>query len=325
MTRCPNPKSAILCRAITQMTDSRRWRSIHLAILLMAIGLSTSLSRAAEQCSMPDRRPVTTGSASTSLTPSDGESLILRSQEFVSNARSFELVQTQVTKTTPLATGQPASSSVSQTNTSILRVVNGDPMVVEMTTRDASGRTLRVIRRGDRVVMKLGSDPWQVASGPYAQLKEHLANPYACPLPRAGSDSPKWQVVGARQEQGEECDLVETVGDSAVRYVTEQVNGGMAAASTDPATRPTIKVKSYQSRHWIGRPNAKRLRVEQTGQMQMTRRQPAGPLIQVNVDTTSTALYQRYGEAKVQIPLEAERLLVIPPGRHDSVALPSVQ
>jgi hypothetical protein len=160
--------------------------------------------------------------------------------------------------------------------------------------------------------MKLGDQPWQVPSGAYAQLKDQLATPYACPLPGRGNDSPQWRFASPAQEQGEACDVIETVGDSAIGYVTGVMNKTMASAASDPATRPSIQVRSYVSRHWIAQADARRLRVEQTGRIQMTMRQPTGQTVDIDLETTGTTLYRRYGEVTIDVPAEAAQLLAAP-------------
>jgi hypothetical protein len=235
------------------------------------------------------------------------EELVLKSHQFVADASSVEIIQTEVDTMKPIVNGKPANDGMITTNTSVIRVLNGEPMTVELTTREPSGRELRVLRRGDHVVMKLGPEPWKVPSGEYAKLKEQMAQPFACPLPHGGSNSPRWKVSSAGVEQGEECDIVETVGDSVLDYVRGRINAGFAEMFPDPATRPTISVQSYKSRHWIQRTLGKRLRVEQSGHMRMSMRQPGG-VVEMAMETATTAVYQNYGKVDIKIPTEALRL-----------------
>ena len=240
----------------------------------------------------------------------DAGALLLQSHAFVSGVASFEMEQTKVEKMTPYVGGKAIAPARERTESLTMRVVNGDPMLVELVTKDVSGLPLRVIRRGDGVVMKLGDQPWQMLAGPYVQFKEQLATPYACPLPGRGPDSPQWRFAGAAQEQGQACDVIESVGDSIIGYVTGVMNKAMAA--TDPASRPSLKVESYVSRHWISRADARRLRVEQKGHLTMTMHHPSGQTVDVDREITGTTIYRRYGEATVEIPAEAEHLLAAP-------------
>ncbi len=242
----------------------------------------------------------------------DAGALVLQSHAFVTGAPSFEIEQTKIEKMTPYVAGKAVAPARERTESLIMRVVNGNPMLVELVTKDASGLPLRVIRRGEGIAMKLGDQPWQVPSGAYAQLKDQLAAPYACPLPGRGSDSPQWRFASPAQEQGQSCDVIETVGDSAIGYVTGVMNKTMASVTADPAMRPVVHVRSYVSRHWIARSDARRLRVEQTGRIQMTMRQPAGQTVDVDLETTGTTLYRRYGEVTIDVPAEAAQLLVAP-------------
>ena len=245
--------------------------------------------------------------AEPSLTADAGD-LILKSHTHMGSAPSFEIEQTKVDHITRLPAGQPAGPAATQSQTTIIRVVNGTPMVVELTTTEA-GRPLRAIRRGDQLVIQIGSGPWQLPSGPYAQMKDQLATPYACPLPGRGKDSPQWQMAGTAREQGAECDIVETVGDSAVAYVTGIMNKSMAAAVSAGTPQPSMHVLSYQVRQWLARPNSRKLRAEQNAHMQVTMNPPAGAPMQVDIAMTTTSVYRHYGEVTIEIPVEAEQLL----------------
>jgi hypothetical protein len=256
----------------------------------LSLGLATSRVHAAEPA-----------------TARDAGTLLLHSHAFVADAASFEMEQTKVEKMTPFVAGQAIAPSRERTESLVMRVVNGSPMITEVVTTDPSGLPLRAIRRGEGIVMKLGDQPWQVPSGQYAQFKEQLATPYACPLPGRGPDSPQWKFVGTTQEQGAACDIIETVGDSAVGYVTGVMNKSMAAA--DPANRPAVKVESYVSRQWIAQADAQRLRTEQTGRIQLTMHPSPGRTVDVHLETTGTTVYRRYGKVTIEIPAEAERLL----------------
>jgi hypothetical protein len=267
------------------------------AILTLAVATNTV------QASDQSMDLQTSGSSSLN----SAEELVLKSHQFVADASSFEIIQTEVDTMKPLVNGKPADAGMSTTNTSVIRVLNGKPMTVELTTQEPSGRELRVLRRGDHVVMKLGSEPWQIPTGEYAKLKEQMAQPFACPLPHGGSNSPRWKVSGTGVEQGEECNIVETVGDSVLDYVRGRINTGFADMFPDPATRPTISVQSYKSRHWIQRSLGKRLRVEQSGHMRMSMRQPGGS-IDMAMETATSAVYQNYGKVDIKIPAEALRL-----------------
>lgn len=267
------------------------------AILTLAVATNTV------QASDQSKDVQTSGSSALN----SAEELILKSHQFVADASSVEIIQTEVNTMKPVVNGTPANAGMSTTNTSVIRVLNGEPMTVELTTREPSGRELRVLRRGDHVVMKLGSEPWQVPSGEYAKLKEQMAQPFACPLPHGGSNSPRWKISGAGVEQGEECVIVETVGDSVLDYVRGRINTGLTDMFPDPATRPTISVQSYKSRHWIQRTLGKRLRVEQSGRMRMSMRQPGG-VVEIAMETATSAVYQNYGKVDIKIPQEALRL-----------------
>ena len=264
----------------------------------LAIAAGLSLGVAANQAHAAEAAPAR-----------DAGLRILQAQSYLSDAVSFEMEQTTVEKMTPFVAGRAIAPSRERTESLVMRVVNGSPMFTEFVTTDPTGLPLRAIRRGEGMVIKLGDQPWQLPTEKYAQFKEQLATPYACPLPGRGPDSPRWQFAGTAHEQGTACDIIETVGDSVIGYVTGVMTKSMAAASDDPALRPVIHALSYVSRQWIARSDAKRLRVEQAGTIQVTMHQPTGQTVDLHLEITGATIYRRYGGVTIDIPAEVDRLL----------------
>ncbi len=179
---------------------------------------------------------------------------------------------------------------------------------MRLTQKDEDGKDLIVLRKGDRLAMKIGSGPWTAPHGRYAQMGKQLANPFACPLPKPGdARSPKWKLVGPERLDGHAAIVIETVGDSANRYAEERMREGIASVFPDAAARPTIEVLAYKARHWIGKSDHRRLRVEQTSHQRM--KMPGTG--QAVIDTTSKtiAVYRRYDQVQIAVPEKARQIL----------------
>jgi hypothetical protein len=234
------------------------------------------------------------------------EQILRASQDYVA-ARSVEIRQAVEQTSAVFIDGKPSGPPQSTKQTSVIEIDAGK-MVVRLTTKDQSGNDLEVLRKGDRIALKVGAGPWMVPAGPYAQMGEQLANPFACPLPKAGQEnSPRWMVVGSEREAGLEAAVIETVGDTANQYAQERMREGIASIIPDPTKRPKIDVLAYKSRHWIGNGDNRRLRVEQTSHQKMTLPGPANAVIDVTAKTT--AVYGRYDKVEIDVPEEARQIL----------------
>jgi hypothetical protein len=254
------------------------------SMMLVAFGLSLSLARAEDRA----------------------EKILRASQDCVA-ARSVEIRQTVEQTARLLVEGKESGAAQTTKQTSVIEIDAGKKLV-RMTTKDQNGKDLIVLRKGKRIAMKVGSDPWRAPKGAEARLGDQLANPFACPLPKPGEEnSPKWTVVGSERLDEKETTVIETVGDSANRYAQERMREGIASVFPDAAARPTIEVLAYKSRHWIGKKDDRRLRVEQTSHQKMT--MPGGAKIVIDSSAKTIAVYSRYDKVEIQVPDEARPIL----------------
>src|SRR5205823_11783174 len=122
--------------------------------------------------------------------------------------------------------------------------------------------------------------------------------------------SRRWTMVGREQFDGRETIVIENVGDTANAYAQERMREGLASIFPDPATRPAIAVLAYKSRHWIGKDDHRRLRVEQTSHQKMT--MPGGGKAVIGGTAKTTASYRRYDKIAIDVPEEARRILDLP-------------
>jgi hypothetical protein len=237
----------------------------------------------------------------------DKAAQILRvSHDYVA-AHSVEIQQTVEQTARVLVDGKPLGSTQATKQTSIIEI-DADKGLVRMTMKDQSGKDLVVIRKGDHIAIKIGSDPWTAPKGPYARIGDQLANPFVCPLPMPGMEhSPKWTIVGNERLDGQEMTVIKTVGDTANKYAQERIRDGIASIFPDASARPTIEVVTYESRHWIGKADDRRHRVEQTSHQKMT--MPGVAKAVIDVVGKTTAIYRRYNRIDIDVPEETRRIL----------------
>jgi hypothetical protein len=234
------------------------------------------------------------------------EQILRASHDYVA-AHSVGIEQTVEQTARVLVDGKPLGAEQATKQTSSIEI-DADKGLVRMTMKDQCGKDVVVIRKGALIAIKIGSDPWTAPKGPYARIGDQLANPLACPLPKPGlATSPEWTIVGNERSDGEEMTVIKTVGDSANKYAEERMCEGIASIFPDASARPTIEVVTYESRHWIGKADRRRLRVEQTSHHKMT--MPGDPKTVIDVVGKTTAIYRRYDRIEIAVPDEARSIL----------------
>jgi hypothetical protein len=128
-----------------------------------------------------------------SVPQADGKAAqILRASHDYVAAHSVEIEQTVEQTAHVLLDGKPVGSEQATEQTSRIEV-DADKGLVRMTICDQGGADVVVIRKGNRIAMKIGSDPWAAPKGSYARIGDQLGNPFACPFPGPGQEhSPNW-------------------------------------------------------------------------------------------------------------------------------------
>jgi hypothetical protein len=234
------------------------------------------------------------------------EQILSASHDYVA-AHSVEIEQTVEQTARALVDGKPLGAEQATKQTSRIEI-DVNKGLVRMITVDQSGKDLVAIRKGDRIAMKIGSDPWTAPKGLYARIGDQLANPFVCPLPKPGLEhSPRWTIVGDERLDGQEMTVIKTVGDTANKYAQERMRDGIASIFPDAAGRPTIEVVTYESRHWIGTADNRRQRVEQVSHQKMT--MPGVAKTVIDVVGKTTAIYRRYNRIHIDAPDEARSIL----------------
>jgi hypothetical protein len=233
------------------------------------------------------------------------EPLLQAAEDYLA-AHSVEIEQTAEETARVFVDGKPIAVPQTITHRSVIEIDAGRHLI-RMTTKDDSGKELVILRKGKAVAMKIGSGPWTAPEGRYAHMGDMLANPFACPPPGSGENSPKWTMVGPERLDGVEATVIETVGDTAIKFAAERMRDGIAAIFPDAAARPKIEVLAYKSRHWIGAKDHRRLRVEQTSRHKMI--MPGDSKAVIEASTKTTANYRRYDRVNIQVPDEAGRIL----------------
>ncbi len=236
------------------------------------------------------------------------DKLIETSHAAIAALPSFEIKQTVEQKAALVLNGKPAGPENGSKQVSTIEVdtVHG---LARLTAKNPDGWELVALRSGSSVALKLGANGWEKPSGQYANIKDQLVNPFACPLPKPGAASPHWEFAGSEKLGEDETIIVRTVGDSAVAYAQARMNEAMESLVPDKAQRPQMKVSSYQSRHWIRKKDNRRLKVVQEFKNQMTIPQPGGDPLTMNVTGITTAEYSKFGQVNISIPPEARPIL----------------
>jgi hypothetical protein len=234
------------------------------------------------------------------------EQILRASHDYVA-AHSVEIEQTVEQTARVLVDGKPLGSEQAAKQISSIKI-DADKGLVRMTMKDQSGKGVVAIRKGSLIAIKIGSDPWKAPEGQYARIGDQLANPFACPLPKPGlALSPQWSIVGDERLDGQELTVIKTVGNTANKYVLERMGEGIASVFPDASARPTVEIVTYESRHWIGKADRRRQRVEQTSHHRMT--MPGVAKTVIDVVGKTTAIYGRYDRIDIGVPEEASRIL----------------
>lgn len=247
----------------------------------------------------------------------DGDRLVQASHSAVAASPSFEIRQTLEQRAAVLVAGKLVDTPKTPLQVSLIEVDQAHDLM-RLTAREPGGRDITAIRRGSQVAIQLGSEPWQVPNGSYATIAKQLANPFACPLPVPGLDSPRWEIVTTEGQGDDTTIIVRTAADSAVGFAQKQMTEGLNSLFPDPGTRPTIQVLDYVSRQWIRKKDNRRLKVVQASRQRMTLRQPNGAATVLGVTATTTAVYGRYGEVRIVVPEQARHILATA-GAPDSI------
>jgi hypothetical protein len=172
--------------------------------------------------------------------------ILSASHDYVS-AHSVEIEQTVEQTARVLVDDKPLGSEQATKQTSRIEI-DANKGLVRMITKDQSGKDLVVIRKGDRIAMKIGSDPWTAPKGLYAQIGDQLANPFVCPLPKPGLEhSPRWTIVGEQRLDGQEMTVIKTVGDTANKYAQERMRDGIASLDRHSRQSPAARRANFSS------------------------------------------------------------------------------
>ena len=243
----------------------------------------------------------------------EADRLIRASRDFVISAASVEICQAVEQTVTVTIDGKVVAPERAQTQTSNIEI-DAKAGVVRMVTKDTQGQNLAVIRDDDRVAVKIGDNPWQHPSGPYANLAKNLARPFACELPGPGEESPRWRIVGTEKRGESEVTVIESEEGTGLALAERLMNQGFVARFPDPTTRPQVKVEAYTSRHWVGKQDNRRHQVVQTSRYNVSMLRPDGKTVTTDVRMKTTAVYRRYGEVTIEIPDEARAILTATSG-----------
>jgi hypothetical protein len=178
-------------------------------------------------------------------------------------------------------------------------------------TTTVQGKELVMLKQREKTAMKLGSGLWETPSGPYEQMAKDMGNLFVCEkeTPETKENAPVWKLVSTESFDGQEAYVIESEGNTAAAIAQARMSNGLAKAwPGDPAQRPTVKVLEYSSKHWLEKPNCRRLQAVQISKMLLTMPLPDGTQQVIEQSSRSISRYN-YGAVTIEIPEEAQKLL----------------
>jgi hypothetical protein len=178
-------------------------------------------------------------------------------------------------------------------------------------TTTVQGKQLVMLKQGEKAAMKLGSGLWETPSGPYEQMAKDMGNLFVCEkeTPETKENAPVWKLVSTESFDGQKAYVIESEGNTAAAIAQARMSNGLVKTwPGDPAQRPTVKVLEYSSKHWLEKPNCRRLQAVQISKMLLTMPLPDGTRQVIEQSSRSISQYN-YGAVTIEIPEEAQKIL----------------
>ncbi|MBF0501380.1 MAG: hypothetical protein HQM09_14665 [Candidatus Riflebacteria bacterium] len=172
------------------------------------------------------------------------------------------------------------------------------------------GQELILLARGDKRVMKLGTDSWQVPTGQWEKMAKDLGNLFVCEqvVPETASNAPELKIVDGEKLDGIDAVVIESVGDSATKIAEQRMNAGVQKMLGDQKIKIAIKVLSYSMRKWLAKDNLRPLQNIQHRRFVTTITLPDGKTQVTETESVGTSKYT-FDQTPIEIPDEAGRLL----------------
>lgn len=255
------------------------------------------------------------------LAEESARELLDKARDVAASAPAFRRVDTSEQSAVLLAGGRRMPQPP-QTNVVTIEV---DMMnLLARQTASVQGKELVMLKQGEKAAMKLGSGQWEAPNGPYEQMAKDMGNLFVCEneTPETKENAPVWRLVGTESLKGHEAFVIESEGNTAAAIAQARMSNGLAKGLPgDLAQRPTAKVLEYSSKHWLEKPNCRRLQAVQVSKVLLTMPLPDGTQQVIEQSSRSISRYD-YDGVKIQIPEEAQKLLA--PGNVSS-AKPAVK
>ncbi|HWI59591.1 MAG TPA: hypothetical protein VNZ22_20350, partial [Bacillota bacterium] len=237
-----------------------------------------------------------------------GRALMDKADEQAASAKSIRRIDTSE-QTTTLLMGQQRLAQPPQTN--VVRIELDRPGHLARQTATVQGQELVLLKQGEQAALKLGTGPWKVPAGPFAEMAKAVGDLFVCEreTPETQKNAPVWKVAGTEVLAGQEAFVVETEGNTAAALAQERMVKGMAKHfSANPAQQPEVKVLEYASKHWISKADFRRLQAVQRSKVQITVALAEGTK-QVVENVSKTTSQYSFDPVSIEIPAEAQKIL----------------
>jgi len=242
------------------------------------------------------------------LAQPSARALLDKARDYVASAPAIRRVDTTEQSTVVIIDNRRAGQEP-QTNVVTIEIDRANLLARQ--TAAIQGKRLVMLKQGEQAAMKLGAGPWEIPTGPFANMAKEMGNLFVCEVetPESEKNAPTWKLTGTELLGGQEAFVIETEGNTAVPLAQERMIEGIAKVfSGNPAQRPIVKVLEYSSKHWISKSDYQHLQAIQISAVQMTIVLPNGKEQLIEQSSKATSRYS-FEKVKIEIPEEAQKFL----------------
>ena len=239
--------------------------------------------------------------------------LLDKARDFMESAPTIRRVDTTEQSTVVIIDNRRVGQEP-QTNVVTVDIDRANRLACQ--TAAIQGKRLVMYKQGENAAMSLGGGPWEIPTGPFANMAKDMGNLFVCEIetPESEKNAPTWKLTGTERLGDQEAFVIETEGNTAVPLAQERMTKGMAKVfAGNSAQRPVARVLEYSSKHWISKSDYRHLQAVQTSKVQMTIALPDGNQQLIEQSSKATSRYS-FEQVPIEIP-EAARQVLSPGNR----------
>ncbi len=242
------------------------------------------------------------------LAEASARALLDKARESFASAPVFRRVDTSE-QSAVVTMGQRRAEQLLHTN--VVTIEIDMSKLLARQTATVGGKQLVMLKQGEKAAMKLGTGPWQIPTGIYANIAKDMGNLFVCEIetPETEHNAPVWKVTGTERLDGHDAIIIETEGNTAAPLAQERMAKGIAKMfSGHAAQQPVVKVLEYSSKHWINRSDYRQLKAVQLSKAQLTIALPDGTQQLIEQSSRATSRYD-YNQVTIEVPADAQKIL----------------